>query len=163
MRIGILSDTHDQIARTGLAVRRLADEGAVVLIHCGDLTRPEIIDEFAVLKTYFVFGNNDYDESGLRRAMNVVGGVCLERGGELTLAGKKIAVTHGDSNKELQRLTALNPDYLFFGHSHFPADSREGTTRFINPGALYRASSYTVALLDLEADSLRMLSIRDRL
>lgn len=161
MRIGILSDTHDQIARTSLAVRLLADAGAAILIHCGDLTQPAIVDEFAGLKTYFVFGNNDHDESGLRRAMTWNGGICLDRAGEITLAGKKIAVTHGDSNKEFHRLAAFEPDYLLFGHSHFPTDNREGSTRFINPGALHRASDYTVALLDLEADVLRMLSVRN--
>ena len=161
MRIGILSDTHDQIKRTSLAVRRLVDEGAEILIHCGDLTRPAIVDEFALITTYFVFGNNDYDEVGLRRAMAMVGGVCLERAGEMTLGGKKITVTHGDSAAEFRRLSALEPDYLFFGHSHFPADDREKKTRYINPGALHRASTYTVALLDLEVDALQMLSIRD--
>jgi len=160
MRIGILSDTHDKIARTNLAIRLLADAGAELLIHCGDLTRPEIVEEFAALKTYFVFGNNDYDESGLRRVINLVGGICLERAGEITLGGKRIAVTHGDSSREVDRLAALDPDYLFFGHTHLATDSREGCTRYINPGALHRASDYSVALLDLESDELRMLPIR---
>ncbi len=162
MRIGILSDTHDQVIRTSLAVRRLIEEGAEFLIHCGDLTRPAIVNECVGVTTYFVFGNNDYDEVGLRRAMSLTGGICLGRSGEITLAGKKIAVTHGDLATEVRRLAALQPDYLFFGHSHFPADDREGRTRYINPGALHRASAYTFALLDLEADTLRMLMLNDR-
>jgi len=161
MRIGILSDTHDQVDRTARAVRRLADEGAEALIHCGDLTGPDVVYECAGLPAYFVFGNNDYDESGLRRAMAGIGAVCLGRGGQIELSGKRIAVAHGDSNKEIGRLAAAGPDYLFFGHSHWPTDEREGPTRWVNPGALYRASAWTVALLDLGTDALRMLTIED--
>ncbi len=161
MRIGILSDTHDQVERTSRAVRRLADEGAEALIHCGDLTSPEVVYECALLPTHFVFGNNDYDHAGLRRAMTVIGAVCLGRSGQIELGGKRIAVAHGDSTRDIERLAAAAPDYLCFGHSHAPADEREGPTRWINPGALHRATIWTVALLDLETDHLRLLTIDD--
>ncbi|MCA1684787.1 MAG: metallophosphatase family protein [Planctomycetia bacterium] len=161
MRIGILSDTHDQVARTSRAVRRLADEGAEALIHCGDLTGPDVVYECAALPTHFVFGNNDYDEKGLRRAMTAIGGVCLGHSGQIGLGGRRIAVTHGDSTKEINRLASSGPDYLFFGHSHWPADERAGPTRWVNPGALYRAALWTVVLLDLETDTLQLLTIDD--
>jgi hypothetical protein len=38
-------------------------------------------------------------------------------------------------------------------------DERFGRTRIINPGALFRASEKTVALLDTEADQLDYLRI----
>jgi uncharacterized protein len=161
MRIGILSDTHDQVKRTARAVALLRDEGAEVLIHCGDLTGADVVEECALLPSYFVFGNCDFDESRLTRAMSAIGGVCLGRGGLIELAGKRIAVTHGDSGAEMDRLGALNPDYLFYGHFHLATDERDGATRLINPGALHRASLHTVALLDVQSDSLRLLTIRD--
>lgn len=161
MRIGIMSDTHDQVARTARAVRRLIAEGAEILIHCGDLTTPEIVAEFAGIPTYFVFGNNDYEEGGLRYAMNDVGGVCLGRAGEITMVGKRLAVTHGDCAAEFRRQIANAPDYLFTGHTHLASDDHVGRTRHINPGALSRARTYTVALLDPLADHLRMLTIQD--
>jgi putative phosphoesterase len=163
MRIGILSDTHDQVRRTSRAVRRLADEGAEALIHCGDLTGPDVVYECATLPAHFVFGNNDFDAAGLRRAMAAVGAVCLGWSGQIELAGKRIAVTHGDSSREVRRLAALGPDYLFFGHSHLAADDRDGPTRWVNPGALHRAPAWTVALLDLATDTLRMLTIDDKM
>lgn len=159
MRIGILSDTHDEIARTSRAVRLLIDEGAEALIHCGDLTGTEIVDLCARLPSYFVFGNNDFDEDQLRRAMARAGAVCLGRGGEVRLDGKRLAVTHGDSGREVGRLAELGPDYLLYGHWHVPEDRREGPTRWINPGALHRASSWTVALLDLDLDRLALLTV----
>lgn len=156
MRIGILSDTHDRLARTQAAVRLLRDAGAEALIHCGDLTGPPIVAACAVLPAYFVFGNNDADGvPELRQAMAAAGATCLGWSEEVILAGKRIAVAHGHMSYDIRRLLAARPDYLLTGHSHIPMDRQEGPTRRINPGALYRASAYTVALLDLEKDKLQ--------
>lgn len=160
MRIGILSDTHDRRERTARGVRLLVDAGAEALIHCGDLTEPDIVYECAGPPGYFVFGNNDDDEDGIRAAIAAIGGTCLGFGGEVTLGGRRIAVTHGDSAQEVRRLAAAGPDYLLFGHSHIPTDAREGPTRWINPGALHRAAAWTVAMLDLDVDALHFLNVR---
>jgi len=160
MRIGILSDTHDRRERAARAVRMLAEAGAEALIHCGDLTVPDIVYECVELPSYFVFGNNDDDEDGIRAAISAINGTCLEWGGEITLGGRRIAVTHGDLGKEVRRLAAAKPDYLLFGHSHVPTDQRDGSTRWINPGALHRAEAWTVALLTLDTDGLEFLKVR---
>ncbi len=160
MRIGILSDTHDRRERTARAVRLLLDSGAEALIHCGDLTVPDIVYECAELPSTFVFGNNDEDEAGIRSAIEAIRGTCLDFGGEIALGGKRIAVAHGDIGKQVRRLVAAGPDYFLFGHSHVPTDERDGPTRWINPGALHRAEAWTVALLDLELDDLRFLKVR---
>ena len=159
MKIGILSDTHDQVARTRRAVALLVGRGAEALIHCGDLTGPDVVHGCDALPAYFVFGNNDYLEKPLRRAMADTGATCLGRAGEVALGGRRIAVTHGDLPAEVRRLTVAAPDYLLFGHSHEPADDRDGPTRRVNPGALYRAAAWTVALLDLETDALDFLTV----
>lgn len=163
MRIGILSDTHDKRKRTARAIERLRAEGVEALIHCGDLTGPEIVYECATIAVpcYFVFGNNDYEAEKLRRSMQEVNAHCLEYAGEFVLAGKRIAVTHGDSGPLMRKFLLAEPDYLFTGHTHFPADSREGRTRWINPGALHRADMWTVAVLDLTTDDLHLLTIED--
>jgi predicted phosphodiesterase len=53
LRIGILSDTHDQVARTGRAVAALVARGAEALVHCGDLTGPDLVYECCVLPCYY--------------------------------------------------------------------------------------------------------------
>lgn len=159
MRLGIISDTHDQLERTRQAVALLVAAGAETLIHCGDLLGPPIVEACGTLPAYFVFGNNEDDLPGLRRAMRAANAVCLEWAGAVALAGKRIAVTHGHLQKELSDLLAAEPDYLFSGHSHVAADHREGGTRWINPGALYRAREYTVAILDLQSDRLEYLIV----
>ncbi len=162
MMIGILSDTHDQVARAVNAVEVLAGEGVESLVHCGDLTGPDVVHACgsAGLVCRYVFGNNDFDLSGLRAAIAATGGVCLERGGEFTLEGRRIAVTHGDDTRTFRRLLVAQPDYLLFGHTHITHNERDGPIRQINPGALHRARQWTVAILDLDEDSVRFVQVR---
>ena len=142
------------------AVALLRDAGAEALFHCGDVTGPEVVALCGVLPCTFVFGNNDADSvPDLERAIAEVKGTCLEWGGEATLAGKRIAMTHGHMSSDVRRLFAAQPDYLLSGHSHTASDRRHGPTRRINPGALHRASAFSVAVLDLETDTLRFLEV----
>ncbi len=162
MKIGILSDTHDEVARTARAVASLIDAGAEALVHCGDITGPEVVAKCSGLPGYYVFGNNDFDEQELRAAMAGVGGVCLERGGIIEVEGRRIAVTHGDSDREARRLLRLDPEFFLYGHSHLAGEVRRDGVRWINPGALHRATRHTVAVLDLADGSLEFLAVKDR-
>jgi putative phosphoesterase len=159
MRLGILSDTHDRLGRTLTAVEQLLAAGADALVHCGDLTGPDIVRACAQRPFWFVLGNNDDDWPALRRAVAEVDATCLEWGGEIELAGKRIAVSHGHLTREIRPLKAAKPDYFLSGHSHIAEDRREGTIRCINPGALHRAVRFSVALLDLESDELHFLEV----
>lgn len=159
MLIGIISDTHDQLIRTESAVRKLKAEGAEVLFHCGDVVRPHILAVCSAMPFYLVFGNNDSAPALGKAIQEIDTAVSLDWGGDVELAGKRIAMSHGHLPKEFRRLLAAEPDYMFSGHTHVAYDSREGKTRWINPGALHRASQYSVALLNLENDELRYLEV----
>lgn len=159
MQIGILSDTHNRLDRAQNAVDLLCEQGAEILVHCGDLATPDIVAACAVLPFYFVFGNHDSDTDALKSAAEEHGATCLEWAGEFTAAGKRIAVTHGHLTSDLRPLLDSRPHYLLSGHSHTPRDWREGSTRRINPGALFRASEFTVALLDVRADRVQFLTV----
>lgn len=69
MLIGIVSDTHNHLERTVVAVELLRSEGAEALIHCGDLTGPEVVALCGKIPAYFVFGNNDDNLPALRKAI----------------------------------------------------------------------------------------------
>lgn len=91
--------------------------------------------------------------------MEEVGANCLEREGEIELAGKRIAVTHGDRKSLIDKLLRAEPHYLLSGHTHIPTDVWKGPVRCINPGALHRAEVWTVAILDLVKDDLHHIAI----
>ncbi|WP_144990323.1 metallophosphoesterase family protein [Gimesia aquarii] len=162
MQIGILSDTHNHLPRTEQAVTMLLDAGAEALFHCGDLASPEIVAACSVLPFYFTFGNHDSDMVPvLEQAAREEGANCLRWGGEITLAGKRIALVHGHITKDLRPLLEAEPDYLLTGHSHKTHDFQVGSTRRINPGALFRASEFSVALLDLTTDDLQFIRVNN--
>ncbi len=109
---------------------------------------------------YFVFGNHDADGAAdLKRAAKRHGATCLEWGGEFEHRGKRIAVVHGHLTHDLRPLLEAAPDYLLSGHSHIAHDRQSGPTRRINPGALFRTSEPTVALLDVVAGDVQFLGV----
>jgi predicted phosphodiesterase len=120
-----------------------------------------LIDYFQGLPFFMVFGNNDdYVIPEIRRKMSAMtDAVCLEWGDEVELGGRRIAMTHGHLTTDIQRLLKSSPDYLFTGHSHVPGDWKVGTTRRINPGALHRAKSFSIATLDLDTDRLQFIDV----
>lgn len=162
MRLGILSDTHDELARTRVAVQILRDEGAAALIHCGDLTSPPVVEAMAVLPCWFVFGNHDADTvPALRLAAAEFGPICLGWGGVVELGGRLIGVTHGHMTTDVRRVLADQPEFMMSGHSHLSSDTMVGSVRRINPGALHRADEYTVTVLDLTTGRLQVLRVFD--
>lgn len=165
MLLGLLSDSHDNLPTLRAGIALLRARGARVLLHLGDICDPNVLDEFAGLPedgiaVHFVFGNNDYDHAALRARAAHHGLTCHQHAGELLLADRRLALTHGDDHALMRQwLETQRLDYLFHGHTHRVADRREGKTRIINPGALHRATPKTVALLDLATDTLDLLSV----
>ncbi|MER3401421.1 MAG: hypothetical protein C4313_09950 [Thermoflexus sp.] len=162
MRIGILSDTHDHAENTRRALEILRREGVERLVHCGDVTSPEMIALFQGWDVLFVRGNLDRLEV-LEPAIVALGRQPF-LGDEITttLAGRRIAVLHGDDAERLeQRIRSGEFDYVFHGHTHRRRDERFGRTRVINPGALggVRPQSRSFCILDLETDELRFIEV----
>ncbi len=153
MKLGILSDTHNNATNTREALALLHRRGAERLIHCGDITSPEIVRLFRGWQVDFVFGNIDADRGGLARAVGDVirqGSINIEFHGQI--AGVSVAAIHGDDSRRLKELIrAGRHAYIFRGHSHERSDLATGGTRVINPGALggKRVEPRSVCLLDL--------------
>jgi len=160
MIVGILSDTHDKLPAMRAGMKTLAANGAKYFIHCGDVGGESIIDCLAGHHAAFVWGNNDWDRAGLQEYATGLGITCLGHGGAIELDGKSIYVTHGDDALVVRGvLEEQKHDYLLLGHSHVKLDAREGRVHVINPGALYRATPKTVALLDLQRDTVMFLNV----
>ncbi|HEY7088521.1 MAG TPA: YfcE family phosphodiesterase [Tepidisphaeraceae bacterium] len=158
--VGILSDTHDRLETTIAGLEALRSAGAGFYIHCGDVGSEMILDQLAGLKAALVWGNNDWDRRGLSRYAEHLGIQVLPSLGELELQRKRFAIMHGDDGKLVRKvLDGQEHDYLLLGHSHVASDKKFGRVRVINPGALHRAATKSVALLDPAADQLRYIRI----
>ena len=57
MIIGIVSDTHGHVEFARPAMRMLESCQVELVIHCGDIGSPEIVELFAPWPAHFVFGN----------------------------------------------------------------------------------------------------------
>lgn len=130
------------------------------MIHCGDVGSESVLDQLAGTPAAFVWGNTDCDRAPLARYAQLLQIRCLDDFGELDLAEKRFAITHGDDLRLVRRIIDQQQhDYLLVGHTHQTSDRREGRVRVINPGALHRASVKTVALLDPRIDRLEFLPL----
>ena len=101
--------------------------------------------------TSFVFGNVDHDRARLERAIERSGNRCLGQFGEMELGGRRLAVLHGDDQRRLSEAERSGRyDLLCYGHTHKAEQHRCGTTLVVNPGALHRARTNTIAVVELE-------------
>ncbi|MEZ6065785.1 MAG: MFS transporter [Planctomycetaceae bacterium] len=158
MRIGVVSDTHGHVPNTRAAVRVLRQEQVETVLHCGDIGSPEVVHLFSDWPTHFVFGNCDHNESSLRFAIRDAGLSCHERMGDIELAGVRIAVIHSDDQRRFQdAIYGGKYGLVCYGHTHVAKLESVDGTKVLNPGALYRATPHTIAIVDLPGLTIRHL------
>jgi putative phosphoesterase len=138
MKVGILSDIHDNIWKLAVALGGLQE--AEALICCGDLCSPFIIgllaEGFGDRPIHIVFGNNDADLFRITNNAKKYPHVHLH--GEFfqgELGGKRFAVNHFDN---IAQAIATSGQYevVCYGHNHIYKVEPLGNTFTINPGAI---------------------------
>jgi len=150
MRLAVVSDTHGHVGSTTAAIRLLGRQKVEAVIHCGDIGSPAIIPLFSAWPAHFVFGNVDHNEGELARAIQEAGQTCHGHFGKLELAGRKIAWLHSDDRDLFEETVESGEwDLVCYGHTHVAEQHRAGGTLVLNPGALFRATPHTLAVVDL--------------
>lgn len=142
MRIGIASDTHDNLTKIRDMVSVLNHHGVDFFLHAGDFIAPFAITPFKNLNCDWtgVFGNNDGERCGLKEQSN---NKIKEPPFILELNSLKIALMH--------RLENINADIIICGHTHKP-DIRNKDKLIVNPGEVggWLTGKSSIAVLDLE-------------
>lgn len=176
MILGILSDTHGFHQRAAHAITLLERQGAKAFVHCGDVGGAAVLDELAGRQAWVVPGNVDVLDPTLWDHAAALGLHTPDAAPlRIELAGRAIAVYHGHEahferlatalrRSDLDTFTKLTRglDYILYGHTHEPAETRVGQVRLINPGALERARPHTVATLDLRRDVLEFWQVDEQ-
>ncbi len=135
MKLGVVSDTHDNANYVEAAVELFAGEVDAV-IHCGDAVAPFSVTPFEdSFDFYYVRGNND-GEAALVSTVEEFGthvGEC----GDLQFGETRVAAYHGTSEAIVEALVASGTyDYVVRGHTHERVhEERDGTTH-LNPGGI---------------------------
>lgn len=139
MRIAILSDTHDHIPNLRAAVTYCNAYSVSLVIHCGDLISPFMLDELARFggAVHLVYGNNAGDQHLISQACGARYPAITHHGpfGAVEAGGLKFAFTHFP---QLARGIASQGtfDVVCCGHNHRHGVEQIGSTQFINPGEL---------------------------
>ncbi len=147
MKIGIISDTHDDVDNVRKAIKIFNERNVELVIHGGDYVFPGVVKEFKALqgaKLVGVLGNNDGERTGLLRSFLEIEGQLLGELGELEIDGIKFGIYHGTSEEIKQTLASSKKyDVLVCGHTHKkePKEDRGRigeVTLVLNPGSAHR-------------------------
>lgn len=137
MRIGIISDTHDQHRNVRKAIELFKAEAVECVLHAGDITGADTVLLFSELPgatLIAVLGNCDAERMSLRAAVKAVGGQVHDRTYEGRLDGQAIYMTHVPHG--LDRLVSSGKyDLVVYGHTHKQDIRKAGRTLVVNPGA----------------------------
>ncbi|OQX05857.1 MAG: YfcE family phosphodiesterase [Desulfobulbaceae bacterium A2] len=139
MLLAVFSDSHDHIANLRAAVEAVTRAGADMLLHCGDLISPFMLDELERFAgpVHLVAGNNVGDQ-------HLISSRCARPGATVTFHGQlatlivdglRIACTH---HPRLARGLAASGGYdlVCCGHSHRHGVEQYGDCLLVNPGEL---------------------------
>jgi len=163
MKIGIISDTHDNLALIKKAVTFFNRKKVDLVLHAGDFVSPFTALEFKNLSCplYGVFGNNDGDKLYLREKFKGIGEI-NPAPYETKIDHKNIIMLH---KEKLIDALAESQKYevIIYGHTHRTDLHKIGKTLIINPGECggWLTGKSTIALLDLanlEAEIIKLAS-----
>lgn len=120
VHVGLISDTHGKLRAEALAALR----GCDVILHAGDVGRPEVLDGLRELtpRVIAVRGNVDGEwAAGLPEVA------------EVDIAGRRILLLH--DVKQLSVAPPAGIDVVVSGHSHQPRIERRDGVLYVNPGS----------------------------
>jgi uncharacterized protein len=121
MQVGVISDTHGLLRPEAVA----ALQGSHLIVHAGDVGRPEVLDQLGELApTYAVRGN--IDTQAWARTLPATEAVAV---GPLMLW-----VLHDRSLLDLDPAPAQFAAVIF-GHSHKPSIETQDRVLYLNPGS----------------------------
>ena len=121
-KIGIISDTHGLLRPEVLEILKTCD----CILHAGDVTRPELLDELRCLASiYVVRGNNDGEwAAGSAKTLH------------FRIEGVEFFMTH---NKKYVAWELGSTQVVIFGHTHSYFEKTIDGRLWLNPGSCGRS------------------------
>jgi len=142
LKIGVLSDTHDDILNTKKAIEIFNKLDVDHVFHAGDYVYPGMITLFRELKQntkfYGVRGNNDGEIIGLVDQFGKLENASFfNEFGRILIDRKEVGIYHG-TNPQLSEILIESQifDLLILGHTHKKKIEKLGKTLVLNPGPL---------------------------
>jgi uncharacterized protein len=163
MKIGVLSDTHDNLSNTTTVLSTYRERGIDTIVHCGDLTSPELVSHFEGFRVIFTIGNMDHTTGAIKKRLGKMrednfAGMVFQG----SLGGVPIAATHSHVNGKIMELVQEGRfKWIFHGHTHEKRDEVVKGVRIVNPGALggLGREPRTFCIVDLDAGDVEFIRV----
>ncbi len=135
MRIGVVSDTHNNLKNVRRIVELFNAAAVEQVVHTGDITQAKTLEVFAQLSAPMVgvFGNNDQERDSLNAAIQKYGFEFYEPPLHIQWAQRQLIVVHDPLEFEGH----LHPDIdlALHGHTHrHHLETWGERTTVFNPG-----------------------------
>ena len=162
MKIGILSDSHDNVWRLKDALAYL--QTTQLVLHCGDLISPFMVHRLAKglpnIPVHLVWGNNDGDRLMVSKMAQMYSGFTLHgEFMELEVDGLRIAMNHYPLIAQSLALSGQY-DLVCYGHDHTAHQEHVGETILLNPGEMMGMNGCsTLAIFDTETRRVEPIEI----
>ncbi|MHC4738033.1 MAG: metallophosphoesterase [Planctomycetota bacterium] len=136
MKLGIISDTHNNRGNVLKAIRIFNEQKAGWVLHAGDMASAGTAGEFAALedaKLIYVSGNCDIDRALMQRTIEELGGEYYDPSYDGEIEGKRIFMTH-KPDVMLSAAGSGRYELVVSGHTHKRDIHKVGETLVVNPG-----------------------------
>ena len=167
MKIGIISDIHENFHNLILALNKMDKEGVEQIICLGDLMNAGVAKILAhhTVPTYLIWGNNDGEKVDITKASFREGSqltVSLNVYDFLEFGGRKIFVSHYDDLAKPMAASGLY-DAVFFGHNHKVSEERVGEVLVVNPGELaaMKSGKATIAIYETKDNTAQLIELEN--
>lgn len=168
-KVGIISDTHDNLPAVDRALEELEKRGVRMLIHAGDIIAPFTLRRILARGFEFrgVFGNNDGEVALLSRVAREQGALLVPQPLYLRIEGLNVLVMHGlqDLQETKNLVTRLASggafDVIVYGHTHEIDVRKLEKALVVNPGEAcgYLTGRRTVAILDTGSMEIEIIEV----
>lgn len=174
MKIGVISDIHDNLANLKKALEYLNNEKVFKILFCGDLTSPSTTSYFKISKCPIlaVFGNIDRDRVNIINEINkdkidITYAPKLGLMWDLKIANYRFALIHGHQNEIVKALIDSKLyNCVLTGHTHLAQIKKINKTLWINPGCIcgwtgldVKPAQASLAILDLKNLNPKIITI----
>ena len=134
MKIGVVSDTHNNLKNVKKIIQIFNEKSVDRVVHTGDITTASTLSLFQELTMplFGVFGNNDVEKSSLNEVIKGSGFTFEEASLNLSWVNRDIVVVHDPRDiDDLDRAFQV----ALHGHTHlYRCDRPTGDQVIFNPG-----------------------------
>ena len=154
MKIGVVSDTHNNLKNIEIIINLFNDIKVPIVIHTGDISNANTLEKFSKLDSELigVYGNNDRNEPGLEEVAQKNNFQFQEPPRKLSLLNREIVIFHEPDNIDKFLSENLLINVVLYGHTHRYENNIRNGVLYFNPGesAGMQEGSNAIGILDLK-------------